>query len=184
LVGAPTYDTRPMPDDGSKLSKVALLADEAAHVLLEVPVAALDRLLPLLASHDGMVKGDIAFSRERNWVLADIVFSVRLDVQCQRCLERFSLPLSGESRVAVVSAPGEVDAVPPEWETTLAPDGSLKLRELLEEEVLLAMPAAPRHEDGQCRDARAQPQAAPHKAPVQRPFAGLDGLLKSDRLQK
>lgn len=183
LGGAHTYDTRPMPDDGSKLNNVAVLADETAQVELVVPVETLDRLLPLLASPTGMVNGSIGFSRERSWVIAEIEFSAGVELYCQRCLGKMPMTLSGHSRVALVESQSAVDDVPQEWETSLAPDGRVRLCELLEEEVLLALPPAPRHAEGQCRDATV---ASPTQvaAPTQRPFAGLEGLLKSGRPQK
>jgi uncharacterized protein len=173
-----------MPDDGSKLNNVAVLADEAARVELQVPVATLDRLLPLLASANGMVKGSIAFSRERSWVVADIQFSADLELSCQRCLGRLPLTLAGRSQVALVESQAAVDSVPPEWETTLAPDGRMRLRELMEEEVLLALPPVARHAEGQCGDEPLSATPVQAAAPTQRPFAGLGNLLKPDRPKK
>jgi uncharacterized protein len=64
-------------------------------------------------------------------------------------------------------------------EPTLAPDGRVALSELVEEELLLAVPLVPRHEDlRECGPAAeaAAPQA--DEEAVQRPFAGLGELLK------
>jgi uncharacterized metal-binding protein YceD (DUF177 family) len=69
-----------------------------------------------------------------------------------------------------------VAEVPPELETALAPAGRIALAELVEEELMLALPAAPRHEEGQCPAAR--PEARENEASeVQRPFANLGELL-------
>ena len=46
-----------MPEDGSKLCNVAVLADEARQVELAVPLARLDRIAPQLTSTEGMADG-------------------------------------------------------------------------------------------------------------------------------
>ena len=66
--------------------------------------------------------------------------------------------------------------VPPELETALAPGGRVAPAELVEEELLLALPAAPRHAEGQCPAARQEARAS-EASTVQRPFAHLGELL-------
>jgi uncharacterized protein len=84
--------------------------------------------------------------------------------------------LSGSSQVVLVGSEAEAATVPAELETALAPDGRLKLADLVEEELLLALPAAPRHAAGQCPAARQETRESATPG-VQRPFAGLGELL-------
>ncbi|MEY4762872.1 MAG: hypothetical protein RLZZ200_2728, partial [Pseudomonadota bacterium] len=76
-----------MPDDGSKLRDVAILADEGAEVSVEVAVARLPRLTAELAESSGMARGTVRFSRDRGFPVADVQVVADVTVICQRCLQ-------------------------------------------------------------------------------------------------
>ena len=166
-----------MPEDGSKLSDVAVLADEAAQVDVVVPLAGLARLAPLLVSTTGTARGRLGFERDRGHVVADVAVDGELEVCCQRCLAKFMLPVRSRSRVALVRDEADVESVPGDLESALAPEGRIHLRDLVEEELLLALPGAPRHTVGECATAVTSQDATVAEDSVQRPFAGLAALL-------
>lgn len=181
LGGAQTYDTRPMPDDGSKLAHVDTLADARAQLELAVPVKDLDRLEPLLASPAGVAEAQLAFWRDRGHVVVKVDAAAALTVLCQRCLAPMVLQVQGGSEVMLVESEEEAAKVPEEFETAQCPEGRMRLRDLVEEELLLALPASPMHEDGECggtRDESGKPAAA---GPTQRPFAALGEMLGRGR---
>jgi uncharacterized protein len=165
-----------MAEDGSKLTDVAVLADAESGVDLVISIAGMSRLIPLLSSSAGVAKAHIGFSRNRGHVVATVQASADLGVTCQRCLADFTLPVSGESQVALIGDEAEADKVPEDLESALAIEGRIRLRELVEEELLLALPAAPRHEQGECGETAAV-AAEPAPVPTQRPFAALGELL-------
>ena len=74
--------------------------------------------------------------------------------------------------------------VPPELETALAPDGRMRLADLLEEELLLALPAAPRHPEDNVRGSARSRSRRDSAEPTQRPFADLGELLKSGSIEE
>jgi uncharacterized protein len=165
-----------MPEDGLKKSNVAVLADEAGRVDLAVPVARMARIAEHLATPEGMVTGSVQLSREMGRIVAEVSFKAGLTLRCQRCLGPMPESFAAESRVALVESEAEATEVPPDLETALAPGGRIALAELVEEELLLALPAAPRHAEGQCPAARQEARVS--EAPtVQRPFANLGELL-------
>ncbi len=86
------------------------------------------------------------------------------------------LPIESRSRVALLASEEEASGVPPELETALAPDGRLRLADLVEEELLLALPAAPRH-PGTCPGEERDEVQESIAQTTQRPFAGLGDLL-------
>lgn len=178
--GVHTYDTRPMPDDGLKLCNVAVLAAEARKVLLAVPLHKMERIAPQLTRHDGMVTGSVALSMEKGRIVAEVQVAAQLEVRCQRCLQPMALPVESRSQVALVSSEADAASVQPELETALALDGRIRLADLLEEELLLALPAAPRHPE-QCPQGSHERTTESFEETVQRPFAGLSALLKPDR---
>lgn len=66
---------------------------------------------------------------------------------CQRCLQPFQVPLAFERRLRFVRGEAEAEALDAESEDdVLALSRSLDLRELVEDELLLALPLVPRHE--------------------------------------
>ena len=166
-----------MPEAGLTESNVTALADEGRRVDLEVPLARLARLEGLLASHEGTVQGHVAFAREDGRIVADVEFDASLTLTCQRCMEPMPVQLEGGSRVVLLEKEEDAADVPQEFETALAPNGRLRLAGLIEEELLLALPAAPRHAAGQCPAARPETRDEGAAPDVQRPFANLGELL-------
>ena len=76
--------------------------------------------------------------------------TVRADVEsnCQRCMEPVSLPLRSEISLAVVSDEDSARGLPASLDPVFTDDnGEIDLVELLEDELLLAMPAVPLHEN-------------------------------------
>ena len=95
-----------------------------------------------------------------------------LDLTCQRCLEALEQPLQIEALLLLYGGERDFAAVPVEAD---GPDRivgakDMAVRELIEEEVLLAIPYAPRHEH--CKAGGREAIPAPQK-----PFAGLRRLL-------
>ena len=56
--------------------------------------------------------------------------------------------------------------------------GRISLAELVEEELLLALPLAPMHGEGQGCSVKPAAESGPASEPKQRPFAGLRELMK------
>jgi len=101
--------------------------------------------------------------------------SATVQLPCQRCLEPLEQRL--ESRRDIVLVPGADEFSPPddeaETEDIIPEVARLDLRELVEDELLLALPLAPHHEDGAC----SAPIGAVDEQ-MQSPFAVLSRLKK------
>jgi uncharacterized protein len=164
-----------MPEDGSKPVNVAVLADAGRKVELAIPVERLERITDSLARRDGFVNGTVELSREAGRVIADVTLDAQLTLRCQRCLGLMLLPIDCSSRVVLIESEAAAADVPPELETALAPEGRMRLADLVEEELLLALPAAPRHE-GQCPGVQ-RVEVQESISDTTRPFAGLGDLL-------
>lgn len=101
--------------------------------------------------------------------------SARMKARCQRCLELFDLELEAPIRLLAASDDG-VPEPPPGWELSehgLRP----RLIDLVEEELLLAVPLAPRHAEEECRS----PAGGGDPGEAQHPFRVLSGKLGDDR---
>jgi len=66
---------------------------------------------------------------------------------CQRTLRRYRQPIDSRSAVAIVASENEVAGLPDDLEPKVVSEGRLKLVELVEDELLLALPLVPRDPD-------------------------------------
>jgi uncharacterized protein len=173
LVGRGTYDTRPMSAGWSKLLDIGPLADGRAEVDFSIPLKEFPRVLPLLAAPDGTASGSVAFSREGRFAVAEVKVSADMTLPCQRCLSPLKWPVDATGRAALVASTAEAERVPETLETVLAPEYRISIRDLVEEELLLALPLVPRHENDECAGGNASTQEETH-----RPFGQLSELLK------
>jgi uncharacterized protein len=164
-----------MPADWSRPVDVERLADAGELREIELPLATLPRIAPDLAADGGTAQCRIQFARERGQPVADIEVQARMPLRCQRCLKPVWIDVDQHSRVWLVSEPARADTLEMGLEPTLAPEGRIALRELVEEELLLAAPLVPRH--AEAADCIADATESEEEV-VQRPFAGLSELLK------
>ena len=79
----------------------------------------------------------------RSVVAAEV--KATLIMQCQRCLGEVCVPLTTFSTMACVWTDDEAAALPPFYEPLLVSDEAV-LRDIVEEEILLALPSFPTHE--------------------------------------
>jgi uncharacterized protein len=185
LEASRTYYTRPMSPPWSKPLDIDRLADGQADIDFAVPLAELPRLRSQLASVDGIVRGRVHFTRESGFVVADLTLSGAATLTCQRCLGTLTEPVASSVRVALITAEADASRVPEHLEPVLAPGGRTTVGELVEEELLLALPIVPLHDDaaGDCIVSVGESVATVAVSEVpeqttQKPFAQLDKLLK------
>ena len=158
----------------------ARLAEEAAVLERIYELRDLPRLEELLAQPRGVVEASFAFSK-----LASGRPGARVEVRaspaliCQRCMQGFAFPVEGGSDVEF--ADGAADAASDAGrELFSARGGMVSLRELAEEELLLALPVAPACSiPSTCGNAPDLTIDAPDDTEqVRRPFSALQDLLK------
>jgi uncharacterized protein len=68
----------------------------------------------------------------------------------QRCLGRVDLDLRGELRLALIGSESEADDLPEDLDPAVVEDDRLRPLDLVEEELLLALPLVPMHPVGDC----------------------------------
>lgn len=141
------------------------------------PVAAFRRLRDALRSEDGTLAYELlGVPEEQGRPALRLKVNGVLQLACQRCLGSLVYPLRIEVSLALAATQAEIDAEP------LAADGpdsivagkEMPVQALVEDEVLLAIPLAPRHED--CAGS-----VAGATGKRQTPFAGLRGLIGSTK---
>ncbi len=142
------------------------------------PLGDLSRLSDVLASTTGAVSVRIAFTLSAS---GHSGAAVRVDAApflvCQRCMQAFEWRVSGGSDVEFAAG----DVVDPAGELVQTQDGRVSLRELAEEELLLALPVAPACDTPlTCGNAPSETggQSADTAGEMRRPFSALQDLLK------
>ncbi len=159
----------------------ARLADAGAMVEREYTLDSLPRLKGLLAEPCGVLRARFAFDRLAGGrVGATLAIEACPRLICQRCLQGCDWPVSGGSRVEF-TADADADPTDAQREAYVMQEGRASLRDLAEEELLLALPVAPLCPAPQACG-RTPPGAGGQRqeaaAATRRPFAGLQDLLK------
>jgi uncharacterized protein len=121
------------------------LADEGAALQRVYALGELPRLQDLLADNSGSVHADLAFkvvgARRAG---ATVEVAAEPNLVCQRCLQGFSFAIAGKSEIEFADAANadREDATPlePQREIYVTDRGRISLRDLVEEELLLAIP--------------------------------------------
>jgi len=135
-------------------------------------VSSLERLHDLLAE----VSGDVSFrlqgyKGERGELMLHLVVGGVIPLACQRCLKAITFELDVDSLLEIIPEGADMsqDELEDDTRDFLPLAGELYVAELVEDEILLALPVAPRHE--KC----GLPGAADAGERIN-PFAALAGL--------
>lgn len=112
----------------------------------QIPLSKLSRLADLLMDTNGQVEIDLAFSKNGRLSVVQGHIKADLVLECRTCLEALSLPLELEVNLAMVQSLEQAERLSGEYEPLMLEDEKILLHELVEDELLLAMPDFPRHE--------------------------------------
>jgi uncharacterized protein len=120
-----------------------------------LPLLGLTRLKDSLVDTLGAVEFEVKGGHDarRRPILKLAIHGV-LRLQCQRCLGALEHPLQVLNTLLLVtageSAAGDLDEEDAEW---IEASGNLDVATLVEDEIILSLPYAPRHEAGSCSQA-------------------------------
>ena len=143
-----------MSGQGSKQTVIDSLEFARAELALRgsLPLAGLTRLKDSLADAHGTVEFEVKGGHDaRHRPILTVAIHGMLHLKCQRCLEALDHPLQALNTLLLVAAgaaaAGELDDEDIEW---IEASRELDVATLVEDEILLGLPYAPRHEDGAC----------------------------------
>ena len=124
-------------------------AREGRHLAGREPVARFERLSALVVAPSGDVVFDVSGSTGNDGDrFLDMTVSATIAVQCQRCLEAMSWPVAVSSRLLLV-APEQAlpdEALEEDEFDSIHASSKFDLLAAVEDEILLALPFAARHE--------------------------------------
>ena len=145
-----------------------------------LPLASLPRLREALCDPDGQVGYEIGFDHDSLGIpYAELRIAAELPLQCQRSLQRFLLPVEVVQRLGLIRDEADEAALPEGYEPLLVPeDGSLRPAELVEDELILALPVVPLAPGSEPVEQDWSPPE--EEAAKASPFAALAALKKQD----
>jgi len=150
------------------------LADVGRSFRGDIAVADFQRLRPLLADSDGALKVSLRFrlDERRIRVLSGTVDG-QIRLVCQRCLQPLAFALQLEFNLGIVTDEAEIALLPEGYEPLLVSGEPLNTVEVVEDEVLLVIPAVPVHSGDTSCELAYRNQPAPQK---ENPFSVLEKL--------
>jgi uncharacterized protein len=150
------------------------LAEAGREFSGDLEVAGLARLAPLLASDQGQLAVSLVLDRDEAGIrfLAGQVRG-QLHLLCQRCLGPMEFALDSDFRLGLVRGEEEAQALPSGYEPLVVGAEAMPLAEIVEDEVLLALPIVALHREPHPCAAEHYQEALPEDAQRENPFAVL-----------
>ena len=149
---------RKLVESGAKLS--GLVAD------MRLP-----RVTKVVQQISAKVKADLKFGLdESNKMIIEVEIQGAVDLACQRCLEPVTLPLKIATTLTVVAHDEEARNCIRSHEPIILDEGMLNIDHMLEEEILLSLPAVALHPKVLADDI----SLAEHESIERRAARGLD----------
>lgn len=147
----------------------------------ELQLSELKRLVDPLEDDKGVVRASLDFGRdEQHTVVIHSALDVEVTMICQRCLEPVVLPIHSECVYAVVNEGASSQHLPKGYDVLEVGEDPLDLLALVEEELLLALPIVPLHDQEVCQPPVGPDEPEPNEDEVSRsnPFSVLAQLKR------
>jgi uncharacterized protein len=110
----------------------------------KMPLAAMPRLKASLASARGDVQFELEFGKDEFGIaFVHVRANAALPLTCQRTLDVFDLPVAIDTRLGLITTEADEAGLPPGYEPLLMTDGSLRPVDVVEDELILALPVVP-----------------------------------------
>lgn len=109
-----------------------------------LPLASMQRLRGGLASSEGEARYMVEFGKDGLGIsYLALRVEAGLPLVCQRTLETFTYPVLVDQRLGLIAHESDEAALPEGYEPLLVPDGQLGIADVIEDELILALPVVP-----------------------------------------
>ena len=170
---------RPLP----KKINFTQLAEDGRTLHWAVAIDRFDRLCQLGKPVDSDVPVSLKFTKGKNQrTTATGTAAVTLEMVCQTCMEPMTVALEVAIHTSLVKDQDALDTLADEEDGTIVEFPFVDVVELVEDELILALPMVSRHVDSECHAEWQQGMAEdlsvePQDEDTHRPFADLSKLI-------
>jgi uncharacterized protein len=159
-----------------------LLARKGQEYRVQLPLKDLARLGKVLSDTDGHVDVSIEIGTDDEGIpnISGMVEGT-LHINCQRCLEPMPLEIKTRFRLGLVYSEEQGETLPEHYDAMLVEDSEVSLLEIIEDELLLALPQVALHDEQECSSTEiirslAEAEASQEAQQADNPFAVLEQL--------
>ena len=145
----------------------------------QVPLAELNRLQGLILETEGQCRYTLEFGRDDTLQVpyVELTLEAALSLVCQRSMQPFVHEISSVQRLGLIRDEADEAALPPDYEALLVPeDGQLRPLDLVEDELVLAVPLVPYAPGSEAVEREWEPST--EEVAKANPFAALASLKK------
>lgn len=146
------------------------------------PIKQLNRLKDHLQSDQGDIEAELKFDRAGPIPYIRGSIKAELVLKCQRCMQSMPYNIEADFKLGMVQNEDQADRLPDEYEPYLVEDDNNHLPDMLEDELLLALPLVAMH-DFECSEYLQDQVSEPEEEVVEEtekkdnPFSVLKDLL-------
>ena len=110
-----------------------------------IEISELTRLSEALADNSGKVALEFSFNKEGRVPTIQGEIKANLILECQSCLENIDWPVKVNIKLGIVQSLEQADRLASDCEPLMLETEKISLNDLVEDELLLALPDFPRH---------------------------------------
>lgn len=162
----------------AELLEIAALVAHGSELEIECELKSLKRIAPLLSDRRGTAHARFRFHGMGGSAAAEGRVTATLLVTCQRCMDEVAIPVDAECRLVFADTEALNMQVAAGHELVTTRDGRISLAELVEDELLLALPLVAVHGTGTGCASQSSADVGTDGDSRQRPFARLRELMK------
>jgi uncharacterized protein len=122
------------------------LADKRGELKGEIAVSCLKRIADMLYDETGVVMVELVFSREGRLAKVEGHIHAVLQLKCQSCLQALTWTVDSAVKLGIVGSFEQANRLPEEYEPLLVETDSIRLLDMIEDEMLLSLPTYPKHQ--------------------------------------
>ena len=122
------------------------LADKRGELKGEIAVSSLTRIADLLHSAEGLVAVELFFGREGRLATVEGRIQTVLQLECQNCLQALEWTVDSAVKLGIVSSIEQANRLDESYEPLLVEGETMRLSDLVEDELLLCLPSYPKHQ--------------------------------------
>ncbi len=112
-----------------------------------IEISELTRLSDELVDSSGLIEVNFSFDKEGKVPVVQGVIKANLKLKCQSCLEELDWRIERKIKLGLVKNLEQADSLASDCEPLIFEDEKILLKDLIEDELILALPDFPRHQE-------------------------------------